>query len=162
MQITSLTPTEEQLMLLLWKLDSFYMKDVLEHHPEPKPHQNTVSTYLKILVEKKFLTTVKEGRVFHYKTSVPLYEYRMFLLNALIRDYFGNSEKELMATLVINPKKENSAEKTSAEETKTTESPIKEDSTEKNPIAEFISELTDTKKSKSKKKKKKDKKRKNK
>lgn len=65
-------------MKLFWKMESFYLKDVMEQHPEPKPHQNTVSTYLKILVEKGYLSTVKEGRIFKYTVLVPLEEYKNF------------------------------------------------------------------------------------
>ncbi len=61
MKINHLTAAEENFMKLFWKMESFYLKDVMEQHPEPKPHQNTVSTYLKILVEKGYLSTVKEG-----------------------------------------------------------------------------------------------------
>jgi BlaI family penicillinase repressor len=63
MKINHLTPSEEILMSILWKLDCAYMKDVIAHYPEPKPHQNTISTFIKILVEKEFLTTEKEGRI---------------------------------------------------------------------------------------------------
>ena len=64
MKINHLTPSEELLMQILWKLNAAYMKDVIEHYPEPKPHQNTISTFMKILVEKEFLSTEKEGRIF--------------------------------------------------------------------------------------------------
>ena len=80
MKINYLTAAEENLMKLFWSLNSFYLKDVMEHHPEPKPHQNTVSTYLKILVEKGYLTTEKEGRIFKYSVAVPMEDYRNFLL----------------------------------------------------------------------------------
>ena len=52
MKINQLTPSEELLMQILWKIEHAYMKDVIEHYPEPKPHQNTISTFMKILVEK--------------------------------------------------------------------------------------------------------------
>ena len=64
MKINQLTHAEELLMNILWKLNSAYMKDVMEEYPDPKPHQNTVSTFIKILVEKEFLTIEKEGRIF--------------------------------------------------------------------------------------------------
>lgn len=78
MKINHLTSAEENFMKLFWKMESFYLKDVMEQHPEPKPHQNTVSTYLKILVEKGYLSTVKEGRIFKYTVLVPLEEYKNF------------------------------------------------------------------------------------
>jgi predicted transcriptional regulator len=99
MKINHLTSAEENLMKLFWKLGSFYLKDIMEQHPEPKPHQNTVSTYLKILVEKGYLSTEKEGRIFKYTVVVPLEEYRKFLLRELSRNFFNNSGKDVLEFL---------------------------------------------------------------
>lgn len=99
MKINYLTATEENLMKLFWSLNSFYLKDVMEHHPEPKPHQNTVSTYLKILVEKGYLTTEKEGRIFKYSVAVPMEDYRNFLLKEVAANFFDNSGKDILEFL---------------------------------------------------------------
>ena len=96
MKINHLTTAEENLMKLFWSLNSFYLKDVMEQHPEPKPHQNTVSTYLKILVEKGYLTTEKEGRIFKYSVAVPMEEYRNFLLKEVAANFFDNSGKDIL------------------------------------------------------------------
>lgn len=99
MKINHLTSAEENLMKLFWKLQSFYLKDVMERHPEPKPHQNTVSTYLKILVEKGYLSTEKEGRIFKYSVIVPYEDYKKFLLKELSHNFFNNSGKEILEFL---------------------------------------------------------------
>ena len=99
MKINYLTAAEENLMKLFWSLNSFYLKDVMEHHPEPKPHQNTVSTYLKILVEKGYLTTEKEGRIFKYSVAVPMEDYRNFLLKEVAANFFDNSGKDILEFL---------------------------------------------------------------
>lgn len=100
MKIHHLTAAEENFMKLFWKMGSFYLKDVMEQHPEPKPHQNTVSTYLKILVEKGYLSTIKEGRIFKYTTIVPLEEYKKFLLKELSHNFFSDSGKEILELLL--------------------------------------------------------------
>jgi len=99
MKINHLTSAEENLMKLFWTLNSFYLKDVMEKHAEPKPHQNTVSTYLKILVEKGYLSTEKEGRIFKYTVQVPLEEYKKFLLRELCHQFFDDSGKEILEIL---------------------------------------------------------------
>ena len=48
----TLTKAEEQVMQYLWEIETGFLKDILELFPEPKPHTNTVSTILKILMEK--------------------------------------------------------------------------------------------------------------
>lgn len=99
MKINHLTTAEENLMKLFWKLNSFYLKDVMEQHPEPKPHQNTVSTYLKILVEKGYLSTQKEGRIFKYTVTIPLEDYKKFLLKELSHHFFHDSGREILQFL---------------------------------------------------------------
>ncbi len=99
MKINHLTSAEENLMKLFWKLQSFYLKDVMEQHAEPKPHQNTVSTYLKILVEKGYLSTEKEGRIFKYSVIVPFDDYKKFLLKELSHNFFNDSGKEILEFL---------------------------------------------------------------
>jgi len=71
----------------------------MEQHAEPKPHQNTVSTYLKILVEKGYLSTEKEGRIFKYSVIVPFDDYKKFLLKELSHNFFNNSGKEILEFL---------------------------------------------------------------
>ncbi|MCD0478158.1 BlaI/MecI/CopY family transcriptional regulator [Chryseobacterium sp. LC2016-29] len=99
MKINHLTSAEENLMKLFWKLQSFYLKEVMDQHPEPKPHQNTVSTYLKILVEKGYLSTEKEGRIFKYSVIVPFDDYKKFLLKELSHNFFNDSGKEILEFL---------------------------------------------------------------
>lgn len=100
MKISHLTSSEETLMKVLWKLKSAYMKDIIEQYPEPKPHPNTISTFLKILVEKEFLTTQKEGRVFLYQVTIPYEDYRKYLLNIFLEQYFNHSSSELVKLLL--------------------------------------------------------------
>ncbi|HNC38771.1 MAG TPA: BlaI/MecI/CopY family transcriptional regulator, partial [Chitinophagaceae bacterium] len=50
-----LTKAEEQIMQVLWKKEKAFLREIVEAIPNPKPHQNTVATILKILVEKEFV-----------------------------------------------------------------------------------------------------------
>ena len=51
-----LTKAEEQIMQVLWQIEKGFVKDVLEELPEPKPAYNTVSTIIRILQEKGFVS----------------------------------------------------------------------------------------------------------
>ncbi|AYN02310.1 BlaI/MecI/CopY family transcriptional regulator [Chryseobacterium aahli] len=155
MKINHLTSAEENLMKLFWDLNSFYLKDVMEKHPEPKPHQNTVSTYLKILVEKGYLSTEKEGRIFKYSVIVPFDEYKKFILRELTQNFFNNSGKEILEFLF----KENLVSQNDLKEyfdLKIEMKPVKV----KTPTLEYAEEILNPKKDKKgkdkKKKKKKD------
>jgi BlaI family penicillinase repressor len=155
MKINHLTSAEENLMKLFWDLNSFYLKDVMEKHPEPKPHQNTVSTYLKILVEKGYLSTEKEGRIFKYSVIVPFDDYKKFILRELTQNFFNNSGTEILEFLF----KENLVSQNDLKEyfdLKIEMKPVKV----KTPILEYAEEILNPKKDKKgkdkKKKKKKD------
>lgn len=155
MKINHLTSAEENLMKLFWDLNSFYLKDVMEKHPEPKPHQNTVSTYLKILVEKGYLSTEKEGRIFKYSVIVPFDDYKKFILRELVQNFFNNSGKEILEFLF----KENLVSQNDLKEyfdLKIEMKPVKV----KTPTLEYAEEILNPKKDKKgkdkKKKKKKD------
>lgn len=155
MKINHLTSAEENLMKLFWDLNSFYLKDVMEKHPEPKPHQNTVSTYLKILVEKGYLSTEKEGRIFKYSVIVPFDDYKKFILRELTQNFFNNSGKEILEFLF----KENLVSQNDLKEyfdLKIEMKPVKV----KTPTLEYAEEILNPKKDKKGKDKKKKKKKK--
>ncbi len=53
-----LTKREDQIMQIIWKLETAFIRDVIERLPEPKPHYNSVATIIKILVKKGVLKPV--------------------------------------------------------------------------------------------------------
>ena len=61
-----LTRAEEQVMQVLWKIKKGFVKDILEHFDEPKPAYNTVSTIVRILQDKGFVTHKAYGRTHEY------------------------------------------------------------------------------------------------
>ncbi|MFO0450632.1 MAG: BlaI/MecI/CopY family transcriptional regulator, partial [Pseudomonadota bacterium] len=56
-----LTKAEEQVMQVLWRLESAYLKDIVEAIPEPKPHSNTIATIIKILIDKGYISHKVHG-----------------------------------------------------------------------------------------------------
>lgn len=158
MKINPLTPAEEQLMKILWPLGSAYMREIVTDYPEPKPHPNTISTFVKILVEKEFLTPEKEGRIFKYHVAVPFADYRSFQLKNCIEKYFDNSGAEMLKVL-LEEKWIHAEDLNQFFEIKTTVVPVadKEELFDQS-LSDFVEELTSTKSGKKKKIKKKKKK----
>lgn len=153
MMLQSLTPSEEEIMQLIWNKGQIYFRELMTIFPEPKPHQNTVSTFLKILVDKNYLTTEKQGRIYLYSPSISFDNYKKFVLEHFLENYFNNSGNELLKVLIdekyIKPK-----DLDQFSEGKTPVKNIEKD----NDIQDFIKEITREKKSKKKDKKKKSKK----
>ena len=90
-----LTPAEEQVMLRLWKLEKATVKEILDLYNDPKPAYNTVSTIVRILERKKFIKHKSVGRGFIYSAKISIFDYREYLSNHLLVNYFENDRKEI-------------------------------------------------------------------
>jgi BlaI family penicillinase repressor len=151
MILQTLTPSEEDIMQLIWNKGEIYFRELMDIFPEPKPHQNTVSTFLKILVEKHYLTTEKQGRIYLYSPSIGFDEYKKFVLKRFLENYFNNSGSELVK--VLADEKFVTSKDIDRLFGKTTKTLSKENTEEENHIQDFIMEITGEKKSKKKDKK---------
>jgi BlaI family penicillinase repressor len=95
-----LTKAEEQVMLVLWKLEKGFLKDVVDATPEPKPHPNTIATLLKILVEKGFVGFAVQGRNNCYRPLISKTDYGKTSANQLVKGYFEGSPAKLVSQFV--------------------------------------------------------------
>ncbi|MFD3001845.1 BlaI/MecI/CopY family transcriptional regulator [Pontibacter toksunensis] len=87
---------EEQIMQVIWRLESAFIKEIIEEMPEPKPHYNTIATMVKILTEKGFLSAEKLGNSYRYTPLVALADYRKQDVASIKRKYFGNSFSKMI------------------------------------------------------------------
>jgi BlaI family transcriptional regulator, penicillinase repressor len=95
-----LTKAEEQIMQVLWKIEEGFIRDIMEAIPAPKPHQNTVATILKILVDKEFVATKLFGRQYQYYPLVAKDAYSKASIKSLVKGYFGGSFSEAVSFMV--------------------------------------------------------------
>ena len=96
----SLTKAEEQVMQVLWKLEKAFLREVVEAMPNPKPHQNTVATLLKILVEKEFVGITAISRHHQYYPLVSKDEYSKRSMKQLVKGYFEGSFTNVVSFMV--------------------------------------------------------------
>ena len=96
----TLTRAEEQVMQAVWKIKEGFIRDVLEALPVPKPHQNTVATILKILVEKEFVGIKVYGRQHQYFPLVSKESYSKSSIKSLVKGYFGGSFSDAVSFMV--------------------------------------------------------------
>lgn len=95
-----LTKAEEQVMQVLWKLEKAFLRDIVDAMPNPKPHQNTVATILKILAEKEFAAAEVLGRQHRYYPLITKQEYSGKTIRQLAKNYFEGSFSNVVSYLV--------------------------------------------------------------
>lgn len=90
-----LTHSEEQIMQVLWELEKAFVNDIISKLPNPKPAYNTVSTIVRILEQKGFISHKAYGRTHEYYPLLSKEEYSREFLNNFTQNYFSNSYKAL-------------------------------------------------------------------
>jgi len=84
-------------MQILWKIEKGFVKDILKHFPEPRPAYNTVSTIIRILQEKGFVSHKAYGRTHEYYPVVSKEDYTKLRMSSLVNDYFSNSFEKMVS-----------------------------------------------------------------
>lgn len=87
----TLTRAEEQVMQAVWHIKEGFIRDIMDTLPSPKPHQNTVATILKILIEKEFVSVHVIGRQHQYYPLVSKQAYSKASIKTLVKGYFDGS-----------------------------------------------------------------------
>ena len=92
-----LTNKEEEIMQILWRLEKAFVKEVLAEIKEDQPHYNTLSTIIRNLEEKGFVSYTAYGNTHQYFPTVKMEDYRKRFMNTAIENYFDNSYKNIVS-----------------------------------------------------------------
>jgi BlaI family penicillinase repressor len=92
-----LAKREEQIMQVYWELGKAFIKEVIPHLPDPKPHYNSVATIVKILEEKGFLDHDSVGNLYRYFPIVSREDYQKHTMKDIVSQYFDNSYPRMLA-----------------------------------------------------------------
>ncbi len=95
-----LTKAEEQIMQAIWKLGKAFLREIIDALPNPKPHNNTVATIIKILVEKEFVAITVFGRTHQYHPLVTKEAYSKSRMKNLVKGYFEGSFSNAVSFMV--------------------------------------------------------------
>lgn len=95
--MVKLAKREEQIMQVFWELNEAFIKEVIPHLPDPKPHYNSVATIVKILEEKGFLGHEILGNLYQYHPVISKEEYQKHAMKDIVKQYFGNSYPRMLA-----------------------------------------------------------------
>ncbi|WP_269222995.1 BlaI/MecI/CopY family transcriptional regulator [Flavobacterium sp. IMCC34518] len=92
-----LTNKEEEIMHILWKLKKAFVKEVMAEIIEDQPHYNTLSTIIRNLEEKGYVSYNAFGNTHQYYPIVTLEDYRKRFMNTAIDNYFNSSYKNMVS-----------------------------------------------------------------
>lgn len=98
--IRELTRAEEQIMQILWDMEKGFVKDIIAHFPKPKPAYSTVSTIVRILVQKGFVDYTAYGKTHEYFPVITREQYRNFETEKLLGNYYQDSLGSLVSFFV--------------------------------------------------------------
>lgn len=92
-----LAKREEQIMQVLWMLEKAFVKEIVAALPDPKPHYNSVSTMVRILVDKDFIGYTAFGKTHQYFPKITKEAYQKTVVGDVIGKYFDNSYPKMVA-----------------------------------------------------------------
>ncbi len=99
-----LTRREEELMRCFWERGPLFVRELVEMAPEPKPHFNTLSTMVRTLETKSYLSHRAFGGTYQYYPVVSEEAFSRRTLGSVIRRYFENSYMGAVSALIEEEK----------------------------------------------------------
>ncbi len=92
-----LTRGEEEIMQILWRLETATVGEIIPQTEEPHPAYTTVATFLKILETKGFVGHKAEGKSHRYYPLVAREEYARGVMSSMLSSYFDGSLARLVS-----------------------------------------------------------------
>lgn len=91
-----LTKAELEIMQVIWKKEKVLVHDILAELPEPKPAYNTVSTIVRILESKGFVSHKAYGRTYEYFPIVKKPDYTGSYMRTVLDNFFDGSVSRMV------------------------------------------------------------------
>ncbi|RAJ06991.1 putative transcriptional regulator [Chitinophaga skermanii] len=95
-----LTKTEERIMQILWQLGHGFVKDIIELMEDPKPPYTTVSSVVRLLEQKQFVTHKAYGKTHEYYPAISKEDYKKNSVQRMVANYFDNNSTNLLSFLL--------------------------------------------------------------
>ena len=96
----TLTAKEEEIMGFFWEKGPLFVKQMLEFYDEPRPHFNTVSTFVRMLEDKGYVSHRVLGNSYQYYAVLSKEDFKKKTLKGVIKKYFDNSYLRVVSSLV--------------------------------------------------------------
>ncbi|MBQ2857152.1 MAG: BlaI/MecI/CopY family transcriptional regulator [Bacteroidaceae bacterium] len=95
-----LSAREEEIMEFFWEKGPLFVKEIVALYDEPRPHFNTLSTFVRGLEEKGYVGHRVFGNTYQYYALVSREDFKKKTLKGIISKYFNNSYLGVVSSLV--------------------------------------------------------------
>ena len=99
-----LTKKEQEVMEQFWQNGPMFVRELLEHYDEPRPHFNTLSTIVRRLEHEGYIGHKQYGSTYQYYALISEQDYAQNSIFRLVDDYIKDSYKGLVSTLIKEEK----------------------------------------------------------
>lgn len=91
-------------MGMLWERGPLFVREMIELFPEPHPHPNTISTFVRILEDKGYVAHEKKGGSYRYYAVAKAEDFAGRSLAQVIQNFFAGSPLAAVSALVKEEK----------------------------------------------------------
>ena len=99
-----LTNKEREVMELFWQHGPMFVRELLEHYEEPRPHVNTLSTIVRRLEHEGYIGHKQYGSTYQYNALISEEDYAKRNIFRLVDNYIEESYKGLVSTFLKEEK----------------------------------------------------------
>jgi len=99
-KLSPLTKAEEEIMQLIWELEPCLVRDIIIKLEQPDLPHSTISSVVRILEKKGFVTHKAYGKTHEYRSLISKEAYAQQNVKGLIQKYFSGSPSQLVSFLV--------------------------------------------------------------
>ena len=91
-------------MELFWQHGPMFVRELLEHYEEPRPHFNMLSTIVRRLEHQGYIGHKQYGSTYQYHVLITEEDYAKNSIFRLVDNYIKDSYKGLVSTLLKEEK----------------------------------------------------------
>lgn len=91
-----LTRAELEVMQILWQKEKAFVKEIIEVMPAPKPAYNTISTIIRVLEKKGYVSHNEIGSTYQYFPLVEKDKYTHSFMGNVLNNFFGGSISQML------------------------------------------------------------------
>lgn len=103
-EMKEITKAQEEILRTLWEVGEGVVTDVIDRLPEPKPAYNTISTVIKVLEKKGYVSHKVYGKTHVYYPIVSKEDYARNTIKSTFNELFNNSLNQVVSFFVKEDK----------------------------------------------------------